>query len=223
MFTGLIREAGRLRSVRMSGGVTVLDIEAPRSADVLSIGDSLAVNGVCLTVTAKAGSRVRADVSVDTRRVTTIREWRAGDGVHLEPALRAGDRIGGHFVLGHVDGVGRVVRTARRAGIVGLTISADPAFLSRLLAKGSIAVDGVSLTLDEGPFARTFTVTLVPQTLRETRLGVLRAGDRVNLESDILSRAAGRGIGQSAPAAAGIEPITIDAIVAHGWTAVRPG
>jgi riboflavin synthase alpha subunit len=127
--------------------------------------------------------------------------------VHLEPALRTGEPLGGHFVLGHVDGVGGVARVARRAGTVVLSVSAPRALLVQLLPKGSIAVDGVSLTLDEGPFDRIFTVTLIPHTLRETRFGALRIGDRVNLELDVLSKAARRGAG----------PLTMNAILARGW------
>jgi riboflavin synthase alpha subunit len=223
MFTGLVREVGCLRSARVAGGVTVLDIEAPRSAGALSVGDSVAVNGVCLTVIAKAGSRVRVDVSAETLRVTTAGAWRAGDRLHLEPALRAGEPLGGHFVLGHIDGVGRVAGADHRRGIVALRVSTKPALLSRLLPKGSVAVDGVSLTLDEGPFVRTFTATLIPQTLRETLLGALRTGDRVNLETDILAKAAARSIGRADPMAIGSEPLTMGAILARGWTGGRQG
>lgn len=219
MFTGLVREVGRLESVRMTGGRAGLEVFAPLTAPGLRVGDSLAVNGVCLTVTARVGVRVRADVSAETRRVTTVSTWRAGDHVHIEPALRVGDSLGGHFVLGHVDGVGRVRQIAKVAGGLAVTVSAAPAILVQLLPKGSIAVDGVSLTLDEGPFTRTFTVTLVPHTLRETRFATLQAGDDVNLEVDVLSKAARAGIepGASRPTTrAGT--LTMEAIAARGWT-----
>ena len=218
MFTGLVREVGRLESVRLSGDRAALEISAPRTAPGLRIGDSVSVNGVCLTVTARVGTRVRADVSAETRRVTTVSTWRAGDRVHVEPALRAGDSLGGHFVLGHVDGVGRVERIARVAGGLAVTVSAAPAILVQLLAKGSIAVDGVSLTLDEGPFTCAFTVTLIPHTLRETRFARLRAGDRVNLEVDVLSKAARAGAGTETsrpPSRTGV--LTMAAIAARGW------
>lgn len=216
MFTGLVREIGRLHSLRATGGVTELEISAPRSVATLTVGDSIAVNGICLTVTAVAGARLRADVSAETRRVSTVRGWRPGDPVHLEPAVRAGEEMGGHFVLGHVDGVGRVSRLARRAGTIALTVSTSPSISSRLLPKGSIAVDGVSLTLDEGPFSRGFTVTLVPHTLGATRFAQMRPGTLVNLEVDVLSKAAARAGGTAAqqrPAA-----LSVDAILGRGWS-----
>lgn len=219
MFTGLVREVGRLESVRISGGRAGLEMSAPRTARGLRVGDSLAVNGVCLTVTSAAGARVRADVSAETRRVTTVSTWRAGERLHVEPALRVGDSLGGHFVLGHVDGVGRVHRVARLAAGLAVTVSAPPAILDQLLPKGSIAVDGVSLTLDEGPFAGTFTVTLVPHTLRETRFATLGAGDLVNIEVDVLSKAARAGAAPGAArASGGAGRLTVEAIAARGWT-----
>jgi riboflavin synthase alpha subunit len=222
MFTGQVREIGRLESVRISGDRAGLEISAPRTAPDLGVGDSLAVNGVCLTVTSAAGARVRADVSTETRRVTTVSNWRAGDRVHLEPALRVGDAVGGHFVLGHVDGVGRVQRVARLAGGLAVTVSADSAILDQLLPKGSIAVDGVSLTLDEGPFIEDFSVTLIPHTLRETRFAKLGPGDLVNLEVDILSKAARRVVGAGTPRAARQGgTLTVEAIAARGWTGRR--
>jgi riboflavin synthase alpha subunit len=219
MFTGIVREVGRLEAVRTLGGRTELEISAPRTAAGLRIGDSVAVNGVCLTVTSAAAARIRADASLETRRVTTVSAWRRGDRLHIEPALRVGDPLGGHFVLGHVDGVGRVQRVARRGDALAVTIAAPPAILARLLPKGSVAVDGVSLTLDEGPFTRTFTVTLVPHTLRETRFATIGSGDGVNLEVDVLSKAAAalvRGQVTTPPTRAG--SLTTDAITARGWT-----
>lgn len=190
MFTGLVREIGTLRAVQRRDGLTRLAVAAPRCAPGLAVGDSLAVNGVCLTVTARAGELVTVEATAETRRVSTLAGWRGGDRVHLEPALRVGDALGGHFVLGHVDGVGRIATLARRREAVWMTVVLPRALAARLLPKGSIAVDGVSLTLDEGPFADRFTVTLIPHTLGATRFGGARAGERVNLELDILAKAA---------------------------------
>jgi riboflavin synthase alpha subunit len=220
MFTGIIREVGVVRSVRRGASVTVIAIDAPDIGPTLAPGDSVAVNGVCLTATSRRGGRFTADLSPETRRATTAGRWRAGHRVHLEPPLRASDPLGGHFVLGHVDDVGRVaaVRQLREARQV--TIEAPPRVLSLLVPKGSIAVDGVSLTLDAGPFARSFTVTLIPQTLRETRLAALRPGDAVNLEVDVLAKA-GRPVGAApgAPAAApeGGARLTVEDILRRGW------
>jgi riboflavin synthase len=220
MFTGLVREVGTLRSARHAGGLTRLEIEAPGCVPGLLVGDSLAVNGVCLTVTKTAGPRVSVDVSRETLHVTTAGEWRVGSRLHLEPALRVGDALGGHFVLGHVDGVGSVTRCARRAGTASLAIATHANLLAQLLPKGSIAVDGVSLTLDQGPFERTFTVTLIPHTLRETRFSSLRPRDHVNLEIDVLSKAAARAnrAGQTAGTVRPAEALTVNTILRHGWT-----
>lgn len=227
MFTGLVREIGRLESVRRSGPRAGIVFSARRAARDLRAGDSVAVSGICLTVTAVAGPRVSADLSAETRRVTTASRWRAGDRLHIEPSLRLGDALGGHFVLGHVDGVGRVARVARSEGGLAVTVSAAPAILGWLLPKGSIAIDGVSLTLDAGPFDRGFTVTLIPLTLRETRFADLRAGDLVNLEVDVLAKAAGAASGAASGAAAPdlarrargpANPLTLEAIAARGWT-----
>lgn len=200
MFTGLVREVGRIRAVAPRGGVTRLSLDAPGCAGQLAAGDSLAVNGVCLTVTARHGGRVEVEAVAETRRVTTLARWRAGDKVHLEPALRAGDPLGGHFVLGHVDGLGRVLAARRRPGAWTLTVVLPPALAARLLPKGSIAVDGVSLTLDGDARRDRFTVSLVPHTLAATRLGELRPGDAVNLELDVLAKAAAAGVAAGSPA-----------------------
>ncbi|MBE3071454.1 MAG: riboflavin synthase [Acidobacteria bacterium] len=208
MFTGIVREVGRLTAVATARGVTRLELDAPASARVLAAGDSLAINGVCVTVTRAEGTRVAVDATPETRRVTTVARWRAGDSVHVEPALRVGDAVGGHFVLGHVDGTGRIVALSRRGDAAWMTIAIAPALAGQLVPKGSIAVDGVSLTLDAGPFPGRFTVTLIPATLAHTRFGVARAGDHVNIELDILAKAATR-------------PVTVSSILARGW--VRPG
>jgi riboflavin synthase len=217
MFTGLVREVGSVVSVARREGVTRLDIRAPRLASGLAVGDSLAVNGICLTVTHVAPPMVRVDASFETRRVTTLEAWRPGTEVHLEPALRAGEAIGGHFVLGHVDATGRVTRVERRKAVLQLTVSLEPSLAARLLSKGSIAVDGVSLTLDEGPFTYAFTVTLIPHTLRETRFGRVRTGDAVNLELDVLSKAAGEARHPVTPPAR-TPGLTMAAILRRGWS-----
>ena len=192
MFTGIIRETGRLASLKTARGVTRLEVESPRSAGVIAPGDSVAVNGICLTVTGVTGVRLAFDATAETRRATTIARWRAGDVVHVEPALRVGDAVGGHFVLGHVDGIGRIVRLSRRGGAAAMTVALAPALAAQLVPKGSIALDGVSLTLDAGPFPGRFTVTLIPQTLALTRFGAVRAGEDVNVELDMLAKAAAR-------------------------------
>jgi len=219
MFTGLVREVGTLRAVARRGGITRLSVVAPACAPDLAPGDSLAVNGVCLTVTARAGAVVALEAVAETRRATTLAGWRPGDRVHLEPALRAGEPLGGHWVSGHVDGTGRVRAVARRAGAWRVTVAVPPALAAGLLPKGSIAVDGVSLTLDAGPFAGRFAVNLVPHTLAVTRLGTLRPGDAVNVELDVLAKAARAAAAGAGPAvaAAGRPGLTLAWLRARGF------
>jgi riboflavin synthase alpha subunit len=212
VFTGIVREIGRIERISSRASITTLELSAPRTAPPLEVGDSLAVDGICLTVTRLRGSRIDVDATEETRRVTTLARWAAGDEVHLEPSLRAGDPIGGHFVLGHVDGVGRVAALERRGGAAVLRVVVAPALASRLLPKGSIAVDGVSLTLDDGPFRERFSITLVPHTLGSTHLGRLRPGDEVNVELDMLAKAA------RTPAEPG-RPISLASLLARGWQA----
>lgn len=217
MFTGLVREIGTVASVAARGGVAVLTLRAPACAPDLAVGDSLAVDGVCLTVTAGRGPLVTVEAVAETRRATTLDAWRPGRRVHLEPALRAGDRLGGHLVLGHVDGVGRVLRLERAGAAALLTIRPPAGFARWLLPKGSLAVDGVSLTLDAAPGAAAFTVSLIPQTLGTTRLGELAPGDGVNLEADVLAKRT------EAPGAADARPLTYQRILASGFRRSRGG
>jgi len=204
MFTGLVREIGHVAALTTTRGVTRLELDAPRCAAALAPGDSLAVNGICLTVTGVERTRVAVDATAETRRVTTLPRWRVRDPVHLEPALRVGDAIGGHFVSGHVDGTGRIVSLQRQGRAASMTVALAPALAGQLVSKGSIAVDGVSLTLDAGPFPGRFTVTLVPQTLAQTRFGAAGVSDHVNIELDILAKAATR-------------PLTLTSILMRGW------
>jgi riboflavin synthase alpha subunit len=219
VFTGLVREVGTLRGVARRGDVTRLAVGAPVCAASLAPGDSLAVNGICLTVAARRGPVVTLEAVAETRRVTTLGDWRAGARLHLEPALRAGEPLGGHVVLGHVDGIGTVAGHARRAGAWRLTVALPAALARGLVPKGSIAVDGVSLTLDDGPPAERFTVSLVPHTLAATCLGALRPGDRVNLELDALAKAAARAGEGATPARAapGPSPLTLAGLLSRGF------
>jgi riboflavin synthase len=197
MFTGLVREIGKLRGMAPRGGIVRLDIEAPGTARQVKLGDSIAVNGICLTVTAFSGRVFSVEAAVETRRLTTLKDWRRGEKLHLEPALRAGDPLDGHYVQGHVDGVGKVARVRKAGGSLLVTVELAPKLARYLTPKGSVAVDGVSLTVDEGPFDRDFTVNLIPHTMIETTFGDLRSGRRVNLEMDVLVKAAREGRSQT--------------------------
>lgn len=187
MFTGIIATTGRLARGEPHGAGARLTIATARPLARLALGESIAVNGACLTVVARRGTRFVVDVSPETLRRTTLGALEAGAHVNLERALRIGDRLGGHFVQGHVDGVGRL-RTIRPDADWQLYEFEAPRSLARhLIEKGSIAVDGVSLTIF-GCRNATFTVALIPHTLKETTLGERRPRDRVNLEADVLMK-----------------------------------
>ncbi|MBU8870457.1 MAG: riboflavin synthase [Gemmatimonadales bacterium] len=217
MFTGLVREVGRLQGVRARGGVTRLDIEAPKISSSIGLGDSVAVNGICLTVVRIRNKVFTVEAVPETCRLTTLAKWRSGDRVHLEPALRAGDPMDGHLVQGHVDGTGKVMRITTVGGSRLLTIGLPRELTRFLTPKGSIAVDGVSLTVDEGPFKDRFTVSLIPHTLAETNFKQLRVGRLVNLELDVLVKAAQGRDGEEAAEARPATGLTLERLLARGF------
>ena len=188
MFTGLVQDVGEIRRLEARGGDLRLEIGL-RSLDParLGLGASVCVDGVCLTVAALDGTSFLADVSGESLRVTTLGGKKAGTRVNLEPSLRVGDELGGHWVAGHVDGVAEVLHATRDARSLAVTLAA-PAPLARYIArKGSVTLDGVSLTVNavEGV---NFSINLIPHTLEVTTLGALAPGVRVNLEIDLLAR-----------------------------------
>ena len=189
MFTGIVRERGRVAGVDETPDGVRLTVEAPETARDAAVGDSIAVSGVCLTIASAVDGSLAFDAVPETLARSSLGALTAGDEVNLEPALRAGDPLGGHFVQGHVDAVGRVRSTEREAdGGVRAWFDAPPEILRYLVEKGSVAVDGVALTvtqLDE----RGFAVALVPHTLAATTLGgALEAGAPINLEVDVLAK-----------------------------------
>ena len=192
MFTGLVQEIGEIRDTEKRDAANPGDIRlrvAFGSVDParLALGASISVDGVCLTVAALQGDTFVADVSGETLRVTTLGTRRAGDRVNLEPALRAGDSLGGHWVSGHVDGIAEVSSTARDAHSLVAWLE-SPRELARYIArKGSVTLDGVSLTVNEVDGVR-FSINLIPHTQQVTTLGGLATGARVNLEIDLLAR-----------------------------------
>jgi riboflavin synthase len=193
MFTGIVQEIGALESIEARAGSGAAEdrrIEvsfATVARERLNLGDSICVDGVCLTVAAHGASSFFADVSGETLRVTTLGAKAAGARVNLEPALRAGDSLGGHWVSGHVDGIAEVLATSNDARSLRVEFSA-PTQLARYIArKGSVTLDGVSLTVNEVDGVK-FAVNLIPHTLEVTTLGRLAAGARVNLEIDLLAR-----------------------------------
>ena len=191
MFTGIISDVGRVRSVAERDGGRRLDIATAYALADVAIGASVACSGVCLSVVEKGEDTFAVDVSRETLLRSTLGVWIEGRLVNLERSLRVGDELGGHLVSGHVDGVGEVVRALSDGESLRVQIRA-PAPLHRYIApKGSVAVDGVSLTVNEVD-GEVFGVNLIPITRTMTTLGDLRSGDRVNLEIDMLARYAAR-------------------------------
>ncbi|MCM2310542.1 MAG: riboflavin synthase [Steroidobacteraceae bacterium] len=188
MFTGIVQGMGRIRSVEPRGGDVTMWIETGSvSLAGVEIGGSIAVNGCCLTAIELEPRAFKADLSCETLSLTTAGQWQAGTPVNLERALTAGQALGGHYVTGHVDGVGQVVSRHEDARSIRVEFEV-PAELARYVArKGSICVDGVSLTVN-GVAGSRFDVNLVPHTLEVTILGGYGAGTRVNLEVDIIAR-----------------------------------
>jgi riboflavin synthase len=187
MFTGLIETVGKVVEISPGRGSSRLAIASPLPAAELRDGDSVSVNGVCLTVASRRRDRFYADVVAETLARSTLAKLRPGGQVNLERSMQVGDRIGGHFVSGHVDGTVEVRQFRKRGGDCRLSVTL-PGELARYVAtKGSVALDGVSLTV-AAVDATGFEVALVPHTLERTTLGGLRKGDRLNLEVDLLAR-----------------------------------
>ncbi len=191
MYTGIITDVGRVLRVAETEAGRRLEIETSYDMDGIDLGASVACNGTCFTVDEKGANWLAADASFETLACTTVGRWQAGTPINLERSLRVGDELGGHMVLGHVDGVGQVEESRAEGENRRLTFVA-PAEISRFIArKGSITVDGVSLTVNEAEEQR-FSVNIIPHTLRHTTLGNLTNGDPVNLEVDVMARYASR-------------------------------
>ena len=187
MFTGITAALGSVRRLTRRGEDALLEVETALDLDDVRIGDSIAVSGACLTVTAKADRVFTADVSAETLSRTTLRSLKAGDRVNLEKALGVMDRLGGHIVLGHVDGIGRIVEKSPRSGSIVFGFEIDPALDRYVVAKGSITVDGISLTVNRCE-KNIFYVNIIPHTAAGTTLGFKKVADTVNIETDIIAR-----------------------------------
>jgi riboflavin synthase len=213
MFTGLVEGVGEITGLNPLAEGLRLTVKTSFAAAELSLGESVAIAGACLTVVALAAPGVSFDVSPETLARTTFPLKKVGDRVNLERSLRLGDRLGGHLVTGHVDGVGLV--RERRPGTAHTELRFEmPEPLSRwVIEKGAIAVDGVSLTVNSCQGC-AFTVNLIPFTARETTLGRLQVGDRVNLEMDIIGKYVARLLGKEASAKEGV---TLEMLARHGF------
>jgi riboflavin synthase len=192
MFTGIVEELGEVVAVEHLNGAARITVRGPEVTADARPGDSIAVNGTCLTVTGLAGSDFTADVMAETLHRSSLGDLAPGSPVNLERSLRVGDRLGGHLVQGHVDGVGTVVSRVRGDGWDVVRVIASPGLARYLVEKGSVAVDGVSLTvsaLGGGPGEQPwFEVSLIPATLAATTLGRVKPGAGVNLEADVIGK-----------------------------------
>lgn len=190
MFSGIIEELGIVKKISRSGNNTVLEIQADKTLEDTKIGDSIAVNGSCLTLIKKNRDSLSFEVMPETLKVTNLGSFGISDKVNLERSLKIGDRLSGHFVSGHIDCLGLIRKKNYVAGNLSFEIAVPGKFLGCILPKGSIAIDGISLTIVDKK-SNTFTVYIIPHTLKNTTLGFKGPSDQVNLEFDILAKKAG--------------------------------
>lgn len=215
MFTGLIEQLGTVRSLRLAGDAGRLAVTASYAAGSVAIGDSIAVNGVCLTVVAMAGDLYEFDASAETIGRTGLKGLTAGAAVNLERALRLGDRLGGHIVTGHVDCVARVEERRELAGNIRFTFRLPPDHARHVVAKGSVTIDGISLTVNDVR-GTLFSVNVIPHTAAVTTLRGRRPGDEVNIETDILAKYVERLLHRGETAAEG-EGLTLETLARNGF------
>jgi riboflavin synthase len=187
MFTGIVEGLGKVKRLTMKGADAVLEIETAIDFTDVSIGDSIAVNGACLTVTVKNKNIFTADVSAETLSRTTLKLLQVGHKVNLEKSLRVGGFVGGHFVLGHVDAAGRILSQAQKSGSLILAVEMNDNLSRYIVEKGSVAIDGISLTVNKLEKNR-FYVNIIPHTVANTTLLTKKEGDLVNIETDVLGK-----------------------------------
>ena len=198
MFTGLIQQVCTVKALSKSGSSAALTIDLGQLANQAKTGDSIAINGSCLTVSKLAGASATFDVSGETLAKTTLGKLAPGTKVNIELALRADDRFGGHFVLGHVDGSATIKKIDKNTNFATFTFAAPKDLLDQMVPKGSVAVDGISLTIaDLNPDG--FTVAIIPQTLKETTLGQAKINQKTNIEIDIITKTVRRYLEKNIP------------------------
>jgi len=188
MFTGIVRERGTVEQLKKRNGLLELTVQAPGLAGRVEPSESVCVNGVCLSVVKSLRGALVFEVIPETQGLTGLGSLRPGDPVNLEPSLTLADRLGGHILLGHVDGVGRVIRVLEIKGERVLKIRVAPELGRYIAPKGPVAVDGISMTVGSAPTRETFTIHVIPETLRRTTLSGKKAGDSINIEIDYLAK-----------------------------------
>lgn len=209
MFTGIVEELGTIRSLAISGSSGKIHIQAKKVLEGTKIGDSIAVNGICLTVVTMTPDSFSADVMAETVRRSSLGSCRMGDRVNLERAMAADGRFGGHMVAGHIDGTGTIASLVQEENAVWVTIRTKPEILHYIVEKGSIAIDGISLTV-AAVDDTSFKVSVIPHTGEETTLLKRTPGDTVNLETDIVGKYVEKLLGISAPKAETGSSLTMD-------------
>lgn len=187
MFTGIIEYLGKVKQVKLQASSAIIVVDVGLLSDDVNPGDSIAINGACLTVTQIKDSEVYFDVSTETLSKTTIGGLKTSDNVNIERSLKMGDKLGGHFVTGHVDGVGVINKVENEPGQCTVWFSVSEELTNMMIKKGSVAVDGISLTIVEIRDG-LFSVALIPYTLEATTLGFKKAGQKVNIETDMLGK-----------------------------------
>jgi riboflavin synthase len=187
MFTGIIEEVGSIEQMKQTGSAIVMTVASKKIVEDIHLGDSIAVNGVCLTVTSFTKGSFTVDVMPETVKATSLRQLSRGSKVNLERAMAAGGRFGGHFVSGHFDGIGEIVKKQKQDNAIYYEIKVSEAMRNYIIMKGSIAVDGTSLTVF-GVTEDTFTISIIPHTVSETIIGAKGPGDVVNIECDMVGK-----------------------------------
>jgi riboflavin synthase len=187
MFTGIIEDKGRFLRVEYQGQKKRLTLELPMNLTEVQLGDSININGVCLTIVEKRGQTIQLDLSPETLQKTVLGGLKEGDKVNLERALRLTDRLGGHIVTGHIDGIGIIVEKRKEMDFLNFKIRIPKSISKYVVQKGSIAIDGISLTVNESQ-GEDIQLSLIPYTLEKTTLMDKKVGDQVNVESDVLGK-----------------------------------
>jgi riboflavin synthase len=217
MFTGLVEELGRVKALVKGAQSARLTIAAKEIISDIKLGDSIAVNGTCLTIVDYADTWFTADVMPETVRHTVLNDLKPGDPVNLERTMKVGDRFGGHIVSGHIDGVGVIVSKTNEDNAIIVKIGAEPGIMRYVIKKGSIAIDGISLTVADAR-EEWFTVSIIPHTAKVTTVGIKKPGDSVNLETDVIGKYVERMLGMNqAEKAAGASCLSIEFLAKNGF------
>lgn len=216
MFTGIVEELGILEDIKVSSSAGELAIKAKKVLEGVQLGDSISVNGVCLTVTSFTANRFTADVMPETLKKTNLGQLKRGEAVNLERAMKLGDRFGGHIVSGHVDGTGEIVSRETYANAILFQIKADAGLRKYMIPRGSVCVDGISLTIVDVT-ETGFSISIIPHTLTHTNLRNKGPGDKVNLECDVIGKYVERLLAWPAQQQPKSSGIGLDYLKEHGF------